>query len=176
MIDLISYDTDKNTYNTYIEISDIDNIKDSLPFPLTELEDLMDTKKAMYFRLASKQLDNLGYRFKFKPRETPQYLKFPRDKQVFENETTIPYNIKVCTYITAYMLVKEVNKSINEDGIFINPKNKIIEEKIGRTLDITYAKDKDNIVNSNKDNIIKDIFGIWIRDYIINRGKKLRRG
>jgi hypothetical protein len=175
MIELISYDTDKDNYNTYIEISDIEDIKDSLPFQLAELEELDDVKKGMYFRTASKQLDNLGYVFKFKQRDVTQYLKFPRDRQVFENETTIPYNIKVCTYLLAYMLVKEVNNNM-KDGIFISPKNKIIEEKIGRTLSVKYQSDKDNITNSNKDNIIKDIFGIWIRDYIVRKGLYLKRG
>jgi len=161
-LSLIDYTTDPKNYNTYLLLSDIDDLKTYIPFKLKEFDNA-DNKSAL-LRNASKELDN-KYNFKGVMKEIQQYLKFPRGNVDWTDD--IPIDIKVATLIIANQLAIDVFN-------IGKPKTSgdIKRERIGRTLEVEYSEDT---VNSNKIDIFEASINQILDTYLI-KGLYLRRG
>ena len=159
---LTDYATDPNYYNTYLLLSDIDDLKTYIPFELKEFDNTYN--KSALLRNASKELDN-RYNFKGVMKEIPQYLKFPRTNVDWTDD--IPIDIKVATLIIANQLAMDVSN-------IGKPKTSgdIKRERIGRTLEVEYSEDT---VKSNKIDIFEASINHILDPYLI-KGLYLRRG
>jgi hypothetical protein len=152
----ITYDEDKENYNTYVKSVDLSELKNYIsPKLYVDFDNLDNETKDIYLFNASKLIDN-EYIYLGEKLVQTQPLKFPR-VGLTDNEI-IPLNVKIACIFRAIKYMQEVNNMDNKN---------IKKDKIGRTLEREYFNINEIDITKNKD-IISNMIEIYLSPYITN--------
>jgi hypothetical protein len=153
----ITYEEDKENYNTYVKSVDLSELKNYiLPELYIDFDNLDNETKDIYLFNASKLIDS-EYIYLGDKLNQLQPLKFPRIGIM--NKEIIPLNVKIaCVFRAIKYMMKDINNGDNKN---------IKRDKIGRTLEREYFNINEIDITKNKD-IFSNMIEIYLSPYITN--------